>query len=131
MEDVFKTTDKYNRFNEAGHEILNPTPMEPPLGYVRQPTIAEQIREQVRALHRSNDEEPETDEEADDFDIPDDPPDVQSRWENDNVPTIKEARARMRALEAELQRETQIAEAEARGSAPPKPPSPAGPAVHD
>lgn len=48
LEDVYKTTDKTNRHNEEGHEILNPTPMQPPLGYKPQLSLAEQIRLQVR-----------------------------------------------------------------------------------
>lgn len=109
MDDVFKTTDKWNRFNENGHEQLNPTPMQPPLGYVRQPSLAEQIRQQVASMRRLEDNEPETEEEADDFDIPDDPPDVQSRWENDNIPSLKETRARLRELEKQEQALTTIA----------------------
>ena len=38
--------DKY------GREIPDPTPMEPPLGYVRRPSLFEQIREQVLAAQR-------------------------------------------------------------------------------
>lgn len=94
----FRTTDKHNRFNEDGREILNPTPMQPPIGYKKQPSIAEQIREQVRAAKYLDDMEPETEEEADDFEIDDDPP-IPSRWENDMVPSIKETRARIRALQ--------------------------------
>lgn len=103
MEDVFKTTDKHNRHTETGEEILNPTPMQPPLGYKRTPSLAEQIRQQVRTLKNLEDNEPETEEEADDFDIEDDPI-IHSRWENDLVPSIKETRARARALEKELAR---------------------------
>lgn len=98
--DVFRTTDKHNRHNEDGHEILNPTPMQPPLGYKPQMSLAEQIRQQVRAMKSEIDMEPETEEEADDFEIDDDPP-IPSRWENDMVPSIKETRARIRELEAQ------------------------------
>lgn len=98
MEDVYKTTDKTNRHNEDGHEILNPTPMQPPLNYKAQPSLAEQIRQQVRAHVALLDMEPETEEEADDFEIDDDPQPV-SRWENDMVPSIKETRKRIRELE--------------------------------
>lgn len=102
-EDVFRTTDKVNRFDENGHEILNPTPMQPPLGYKPSLSLAEQIRLQVRQLKSLEDMEPETEEEADDFDIEDDPQPA-SRWENDMVPSIKESRARARELEAQLRR---------------------------
>lgn len=98
MEDVYKTTDKTNRFSEEGKEILNPTPMQPPLGYKPQKSLHEQIREQIMQMNHLHDNDPETEEEADDFDIEDDPQ-PQSRWENDMVPSIKEARARLRALE--------------------------------
>lgn len=103
MEDVYKTTDKYNRFDENGHEILNPTPMQPPLGFKPIPSLVEQIRMQVRQLKHLDDMEPETEEEADDFEIDDDPT-PQSRWENDMIPSIKETRARIRALEEQERR---------------------------
>lgn len=98
MEDVYKTTDKTNRFDENGHEILNPTPMQPPLGYKPTLSLAEQIRLQVRQLKNLEDMEPESEEEADDFDVDDDPQPV-SRWENDMIPSIKEVRIRARELE--------------------------------
>jgi len=100
MEDVFKTTDKYNRFSEDNKEILNPTPMQPPLGYKPSLSLAEQIRQQVRMLKGLEDMEPETEEEADDFEIDEDPV-MASRWENDMIPSIKESRARLRELEAQ------------------------------
>lgn len=98
MDDVFKTTDKYNRFSEDNKEILNPTPVQPPLGYKPSKSLAEQIREQVRALKHLDDTEPETEDEADDFEIEEDPI-PHSRWENDLIPSIKETRARARELE--------------------------------
>lgn len=103
MEDVYKTTDKQNRFDENGHEILNPTPVAAPLGYKPTLSLAEQIRLQVRQLKQLDDMEPETEEEADDFEIDEDPQ-PQSRWENDMIPSIKETRSRARELEAQLKR---------------------------
>lgn len=107
--DVYRTTDKTNRFSEDNKEILNPTPMQPPLGYKPTPTLVEQIRQQVRMHKLLDDTEPETEEEADDFEIDEDPA-PESRWENDMIPSIKETRARLRALEAE---EKLFADAEA------------------
>lgn len=98
IDDVFKTTDKHNRFSEDNKEILNPTPVAPPIGYKPSLSLAEQIRQQVRAFKHMEDTEPETEEEADDFEIEDDPQ-PHSRWENDMIPSIKESRARLRALE--------------------------------
>jgi len=103
FEDVYKTTDKRNRFSADNKEILNPTPMQPPLGYKPSLSLAEQIRQQVRQLKGLEDMEPETEEEADDFDIDEDPQ-PQSRWENDMIPSIKETRARIRALEEQERR---------------------------
>lgn len=99
--DVYRTTDKTNRFDENGHEVLNPTVMAPPLGYKKQLSIAEQVRQQIRSMKALQDDEPETEEEADDFDIADDPV-MPSRWENDMVPSIKETRKRAKQLEAEI-----------------------------
>lgn len=101
IDDVYKTTDKENRFDENGHEVLNPTVMAPPLGYKKQLSIAEQVRQQIRSMKALQDDEPETEEEADDFDIEDDPV-MPSRWENDLIPSIKETRKRMKELEKEV-----------------------------
>ncbi|AXH78011.1 MAG: hypothetical protein [Microviridae sp.] len=102
-DDVFRTTDKENRFDQYGREILNPTPMQPPLGYKPMPSLAEQVRQQIRAMKHLDDTEPETEEEADDFEIDEDPA-PPSRWENDMIPSIKETRARLRALEEQAKK---------------------------
>lgn len=55
--------------------IPDPTPIAPPLGYVKQPSITERIRDMVRSEHlRRAAEEAgaETFEEANDFDVGDD-----------------------------------------------------------
>lgn len=117
--DVFRTTNKRNRFTENGEEVLNPTPMQPPLGYKPQLSLAEQIRQQVRLMHA--DMEPETEEEADDFDIEDDPI-IASPWENDTIPSIKETRKRLRDLEAQekLYADAEAAQARAKSIADPR-----------
>jgi len=78
------------KHDETGGEILDPTPMQPPLGYKRTPTLSEQIAQQVRiaqlriledaALH-------ETEDEADDFEVGDDFEPL-SQYENDHMPTL-------------------------------------------
>lgn len=103
MEDQFKTTDKENRFSAEGKEILNPTPMQPPLGFKRQPSLSELVRQQIAAMRHIEDNEPETEEDADDFDIDDDPI-VASRWENDMVPSIKEAKAELERIHNEARK---------------------------
>lgn len=59
---------------EDGSEAPDPMPMEPPLGFVRQPTMVEHIRNMVRSEHlrlAAVKEGAETFEEADDFDVAD------------------------------------------------------------
>lgn len=60
--------------HEIGKEYPNPTPMEPPIGYVPSVPIYEQIRQMVRRelSQAAADEGFETMEEADDFDVDDD-----------------------------------------------------------
>lgn len=68
-----------------GYEIPDATPMEPPLGFVRQPSLAERIREMVRSEHLRQAAEAagvETFEEADDFEVSDDL-EPMSGYEND------------------------------------------------
>lgn len=63
------------RLDKNGHELHDPVPIEPPLGYKRAPSLSEQIRTMVRgeALRRAaEDAGAETFEEADDFDVGDD-----------------------------------------------------------
>lgn len=69
--------------NVRGHEVPDPTVVEPPLGYVPQPDLMEQMRRMVRnELSRlAEDSEAESFEEADDFDIDDDPVDYSSPYE--------------------------------------------------
>lgn len=61
--------------NERGQEIPDPTPMQPPVGFTRQPSIAEQIRQMVRSEKLAQEAAAagfETFEEADDLDVEDD-----------------------------------------------------------
>jgi len=62
------------RLDEKGREIVSPLPMEPPLGYKRQPTMVEIIRQQIQSEHLARDlaaQGVETFEEADDFEVGD------------------------------------------------------------
>lgn len=78
-----------------GHEVLNPVPMAPPVGYKKQPSLFEQVRDMVRQERRALEEmEPETFEESDDFDVDEDPQPV-SRWENDSDPSLRALRQRL------------------------------------
>lgn len=69
------------------------TPIAPPIGYVPHVPLHLQIREMVRseALRQAAESSDlETFEEADDFDIDDDPVDPKSPYENDFDPAIRE-----------------------------------------
>jgi len=90
------------RHNSRGEEILDPTPMQPPLGYRRAPTLAEQIRQQVLAAKiEALDELKETEEEADDFNIDDDFEPF-SPHENDGMPSIKELKKRATEIQNQI-----------------------------
>lgn len=73
----------YGFLNVLGQEVPDPTVVEPPLGYVAQPDLMEQMRRMVRSeMSRIAElQEFETFEEADDFDIDEDPVDYSSPYE--------------------------------------------------
>lgn len=61
--------------DEHGREIPDPTPMQPPIGYNRQPSLAEQMRAMILSEQLAQEARAaghETFEEADDFDVGDD-----------------------------------------------------------
>lgn len=66
---------KASNLDAHGREIPDPTPMAPPVGYNRQPSLSEQIRAMVRSERLAQEVAAagyETFEEADDFDVGDD-----------------------------------------------------------
>lgn len=80
------------QIGKDGKEYLDDTPIAPPVGYKRQPSLAEQIRVMVRnerlAMELSA-QGVETFEESEDFDIGDDF-DPSTPWENDFDPSLQE-----------------------------------------
>lgn len=92
------------RHNGQGHEILDPTPMQPPLGYKRAPTLAEQIRQQVLVARlEAMDNLEETEDEADDFEVGDDFEPL-SKYENDHVPTLAVLKERAKQINEAIRR---------------------------
>lgn len=70
--------------DQLGRELPDPVPMAPPVGYRAPPTLADMIRRMVRSeamLMASEAEEFDTFEEAEDFDIEDDPVDPRTPYE--------------------------------------------------
>lgn len=95
------------RHGEGGREYLDPVPLEPPLGYRRQVSLADQIRQQVR-LERLRaweaEFEAETEEEADDFEVEDEF-EPMSPHENDYVPTIAQLKEQAREINERIRME--------------------------
>lgn len=92
------------RLTPWGAEILDPTPIAPPVGYKRQPTMVDHIRAMVRSERLAQEAlaaGKETFEESEDFDDPDDPDDLTSNWENEYDPPVSEL---VEAVEAEKRR---------------------------
>lgn len=76
-----------------GKEYPDPVPMAPPVGYAAPPNIMDMIRSMVRseALKRLADEQGfDNFDEANDFDLPDDPIDPRTPYESDFEPPVAE-----------------------------------------
>lgn len=135
------TTEKHGReynirsttLDPSGREIVSPLPMEPPLGYRKQESMAQQIRRMVQSEHlriAAANAGMETLEEADDFDVGDDY-EPHSPWENDFDPPISELTKAGREIQRERQQQekTQAASPPTQESGPAQPaaPAPTGP----
>lgn len=74
--DEARLRNDQKRLTEGGAEILDGTPIAPPVGYFKQPSMVEHIRNMVRGellRHAAQNQGFETFEEAEDFDVDDDP----------------------------------------------------------
>lgn len=94
------------KHDENGGEVLDPTPMQPPLGYKKTPSLAEQIQQQVRIalLKRLEDEQlEETEDEADDFEVGDDFEPL-SQYENDHMPTLANLKKKAAEINAAIKK---------------------------
>lgn len=118
------------RHDANGNEILSEIPMQPPLGYRRTPTLAEQIRQQVRQAKLEFLDDgtiSETDEDADDFEVGDDFEPL-SPHENDHIPSIAELKKQASEINEEISkriREGAVADYVRKyGKEPPKTPVP-------
>lgn len=79
--------------DDYGREIPDPVPLAPPVGYKRQPSLVELVRDMVRGEHlrqAAMAEDKDTFEEYDNFEIPDDPSPPNTPYENDFDPPVKE-----------------------------------------
>lgn len=85
------------RHDLFGREFPDPTPMSPPVGYVKQDSLAEQIRRVVRSEKLAMEAEAagyESFEEADDFDVEDDPLPMSAYEMLDGYVSVRELRRR-------------------------------------
>lgn len=91
------------RHNEAGEEVLDDTPMQPPVGYKKQVSLHEQIMQKLRLEKILRDEAiAETDDEADDFEVGDDFVPL-SKHENDHVPSLKQLKAAAKKINEKIE----------------------------
>lgn len=115
-----------------GYEIPDPTPMQPPLGYKRQDTLAAQMRAMIlsdRLAREAAAAGAETFEEADDFEIGDDFDEVRySPYEANFDPMTPEERAALSTQGRDPDKILTKEEKKALEAPPPKPKktSPAG-----
>lgn len=96
---------KGRRMNERGQELPDPVPMEPPLGYKKQPSMVDIIRAQVRqeVSRRAQMAGYESFDEADDFEVEDFDPEPQAPYEAEFEPvSALRAKAAVAAKEAEI-----------------------------
>jgi len=85
----------------AGGEILDSTPMQPPLGYNPQPSMFDVMKDMIRREREALEREGyETPEEADDFDVDDDL-DPSSPYEHSFDPPAEPSRLPQNELPAE------------------------------
>lgn len=110
---------KLNRFrlDENGREIVDSRPMEPPVGYVKRESITDQIRRMIRqASIEAEQAGAESEEEANDFYMEDDPASAlpPSQYEFDEDYELEQALSRTRKAAS-----TEVAEQPERvGAAP-------------
>lgn len=75
VEDYLKLPKMRRRDPETGKEIVDPVPLAPPIGWFKQPSMFDQVREMVRGEHlrmAALASGAETFEDANDFDVDDD-----------------------------------------------------------
>nr|QJB20639.1 MAG: hypothetical protein [Microvirus sp.] len=98
-----ETGEVISQLDEEGREVLDDTPLAPPVGFTEQPSMAEYIRMMVQSERLRQEAEEagmETFEESEDFDVDDDF-DPTTPYENDFDPDISELKS---AVEEEKQR---------------------------
>lgn len=94
--------------DERGNFVVSGVPMAPPIGYKKQPSMVELVREMVRGERLRAEAAAaghETFEESEDFDVEDDVDYPHTPWTNDFDPPLKEI---LREGQAEIDRKAKI-----------------------
>jgi len=103
------------KHDAEGREIMDPTPMQPPLGYKKTLSLNEQIMQQVRIAKLQILEAQqleETEEEADDFNVGEDFQPL-SPYENDHMPTLANLKKQARDINLKIEKAKREAAIEA------------------
>lgn len=98
--ELFELTHK---LDEHGHEILDGTPIAPPIGYKKQDSIFDHVRNMIRSERLAMEVEAagfETFEESEDFEIGDDF-DPTTPYENTFDPSLKDIKTHVEAHRAQ------------------------------
>lgn len=109
----------------TGQFVPDPVPMAPPVGYRKQPSMVELVRDMVRGEHLRREALEagyESFEESEDFDMDDEDPLMSSGFENDFDPPLSEI---TREVEAERARHvsSSVADSSKSGGAGGSPPA--------
>lgn len=102
IEEVVSSHPKNKPLTPGGAEVLDPTPMAPPIGYIKQPSLADTIRDMVRSERLKAEAEAAgygSFEDEDDFDVGDDF-DPTSPYEDDFEGATSASELRRRQEEA-------------------------------
>lgn len=122
-------------YNPDGTFNPDPVPLAPPIGYKHQPSMVEIVRDMIKSNNlalAAQSAGKETFEEAEDFDIPDDPVQLVSQWENQHDPSLQDLLAAGKEIEKAAARKKQEEDAKkavlrksptAAQADPPDPPS--------
>lgn len=93
VEDISSLHPKRHTLTPDGRELVDSTPIAPPIGYKRQPSLAEQMRQLIyQSQLQGNQDGPESFEDADDFEVGDDY-DPSSPYEAEFDPLTPEEKA--------------------------------------
>lgn len=115
-------------FDKDGNFIPDPTPMAPPVGYKKQPSMVDIVRDMVRSeklAQEAREAGHETFEESEDFDVGDEPDLRRSGYENDLDTPLPELLQAGKA--AQRARDAKKPPAPSDDPPPPKKPAPVPP----